>query len=181
MPEPLGLTGEHTAPYTPTFDTGGFASQPYPVQPLAAVRERGVEPEPDPPTAVAEDAPTSEPQPAPAHPAVVPGAYLYLKRWTFVLVVIGVWLVADAIGVGLYYWWYHAVDKTPAVFVVLVYLVVTTVVSLLVAMVQNKPLMSALAIGLMSAPLAATAAAAVLHGVYFCDRVSRCLMGLIPY
>ena len=176
MPEPQ-VTGEHTAPYTPIFDTGGFASQPG----LAAVLEPAVEPEPDPPTAVAEDAPMSEPHRAPAHPAVVPGAYQYLKRWTFVLVVIGVWLVADAIGVGLYYWWYHALDKTPAVFVVLVYLVVTTVASLLVAMVQNKPLMSALAIGLMSGPLAATAAAAVLHGVYFCDRVSRCLMGVIPY
>ena len=63
---------------------------------------------------------------------------------------VGVWIVAAAIGLGLYYWWYHSVDKTPAVFVVLVYLVVCTVGSLLVAMVQNKPLMSALAIGLMS-------------------------------
>ena len=44
-----------------------------------------------------------------------------------------------------------------------------TVGSLLGAMVQNRPLMSALAIALMSAPLAATAAAAVLHGSYFCD------------
>jgi hypothetical protein len=49
------------------------------------------------------------------------------------------------------------------------------------AMVQEKPLISALAIGLMSAPLAATGGAAVLHGLYFCDRASRCLVGLIPY
>ena len=96
--------------------------------------------------------------PAPAHPVVVPGAYQYVKRWTFVLVVAGVWIVAAAIGLGLYYWWYHSVDKTPPVFVVLIYLVVCTVGGLLIAMVQNKPLMSALAIALMSAPLASTAA-----------------------
>jgi hypothetical protein len=65
--------------------------------------------------------------------------------------------------------------------VVLIFLVVCTVGSLLTAMVDNKPLVSALAIALMSAPLAAIGAAAVLHGLYFCDRVSRCLVGLIPY
>ena len=181
------LVGEPTESYTPTFDTGGFASQPDSVKPLAAEPEPTVPPEADTPPAVAdppavaEEAPTAEPIPAPAHPLVVPGAYQYLKRWTFVLVVAGVWIVAAAIGLGLYYWWYHLVDKTPAVFVVLIYLVVCTVGSLLIAMVQNKPLMSALAVALMSAPLASTAAAAALYGVYFCDRVSRCLVGVIPY
>jgi hypothetical protein len=124
---------------------------------------------------------TEEPPPAPAQPVEVPGAYQYLKRWTFVLVVAGVWLVSAAVGVGLYYWWFHSLDKTLAVFVVLVYVVVCAVASLITAMVQNKPLVSAAAIALMSAPLAAMAGAAVLHGVYFCDRVGRCLMGLIPY
>jgi hypothetical protein len=67
------------------------------------------------------------------------------------------------------------------VFVVLLFVIVCTVGSLLAAMVSNKPLVSALSVGLMSAPLAAMGAAAVLHGLYFCDRVSRCLVGLIPY
>ena len=84
-------------------------------------------------------------------------------------------------GSGLYYWWFHSLDKTPPVFVVLVYVVVCSVGSLLAAMVQNKPLVSALSIGLMSAPLAAVGGAAVLHGLYFCERASRCLVGLIPY
>jgi hypothetical protein len=48
-------------------------------------------------------------------------------------------------------------------------------------MVQDKPLVSALAIAVMSAPLASTAAAAVLYGVYFCERASRCLVGVLPY
>jgi hypothetical protein len=124
---------------------------------------------------------TEERPPASAQPIVVPSSYQYLKCWTFVLVVAGVWIAAAACGLGLYYWWFHSLDKTPPVFVVLVFVIVCTVGSLLTAMVNNKPLVSALAIALMSAPLAATGAAAVLHGLYFCDRVSRCLVGLIPY
>lgn len=158
------LPTESTEPLTPTF-TGDFPAQPDPVTLLAS------EPEEVP----------SEPLPAPAQPAVVPGSYRYLKRWHFVLIVAGVWLVAAVVGLGLYYWWFHSVDKTPAVFVVLIYLVVCTVGSLLTAMVQDKPLVSAVSIGLMSAPFATVGAAAVLHGVYFCDRVGRCLVGLIPY
>ena len=129
---------------------------------------------------VTEEAP-SEPLPTPAKSVVVPGAYQYLKRWTFVLVVAGVWIVAAAIGVGLYYWWFHSIDKTPPAFVVLVYLVVCAVASLITAMVQDKPLVSAVSVALMSAPFAAVGGAAVLHGIYFCDRVGRCLLGVIPY
>jgi hypothetical protein len=150
------LTGEPTQPYTPTFGTGELPAQSGPVL-------------------------TEEPPAPPAQPELVPGTFQYLKRWTFVLVVAGVWIVAAACGLGLYYWWFHSLDKTPPVFVVLVFVMICTVGSLLTAMVQNKPLVSALAIGLMSAPLAALGGAAVLHGLYFCDRVSRCLVGLIPY
>jgi hypothetical protein len=153
-PGPAPLPGEPTVPYVPTV-TG----------------ESPV---------VTEETP-SEPLPAPAERVVVPSAYQFLKRWTFVLVVVGVWIVSGAVGVGLYYWWFHSVDKTPPVFVVLIYLVVCTVASLITAMVQNKPLVSAVSIALMSAPLVAVGAAAVLHGIYFCDRVGRCLLGLIPY
>jgi hypothetical protein len=155
------LPGEPTQPYLPTF-TGEFPAQPDPAQPLALETPSG-------------------PLPVLAQPEVVPGTYQYLKRWTFVLVVAGVWIVAAACGWGLYYWWFHSLDKTPPVFVVLLFVIVCTVGGLLTAMVQNKPLVSALAVALMSAPLAATGGAAVLHGLYFCDRVSRCLVGLIPY
>jgi hypothetical protein len=170
------LPGESTEPLAPTF-TGDFPAQPDPVTPSPA---SGRYPQTAKPEPVGEEVP-SEPLPVPAQPAVVPGSYQYLKRWHFVLIVAGVWLVAAVVGLGLYYWWFHSVDKTPAVFVVLIYLVVCTVGSLLTAMVQDKPLVSAVSIGLMSAPFAAVGAAAVLHGVYFCDRVGRCLVGLIPY
>lgn len=160
------LTGEPTQPYLPAF-TGEFPAQPDPVQPLVAEREPLYLP--------------SEPLPVPAQPEVVPGTFQFLKRWTFVLVVAGVWIVAAACGVGLYYWWFHSIDKTPPVFVVLVFVIVCTVGSLLSAMVYHKPLVSALAIALMSAPLAALGGAAVLHGLYFCEWASRCFVGLIPY
>ncbi len=146
------MSGEWTAPFLPTF-TGELQVVDSPPEPLPVL----------------------------AQPPVVPAAYQYLKRWTFVLVVAGVWTVAAGAGLGLYHWWFHSINKTPPVFVVLIFLVVCTVGSLLAAMVDNKPLVSALAIALMSAPLAALGAAAVLYGLYFCDRVSRCLVGVIPY
>jgi hypothetical protein len=161
---PDTLPGEPTEPYLPT---GELPAQPDPWQPSAAEREPLEVP--------------SEPLPLPAPPEVVPGTYQSLKRWTLVLVVAGVWIVAAACGLGLYYWWFHSLDKTPAVFVVLVFVMVCTVGSLVTAMVSNKPVVSAVSIGLMSAPLAATGGAAVLHGLYFCEWASRCFVGLIPY
>lgn len=157
---------EPTQPYSPVF-TGEFPASPDPMQPLAAEHEPS-------------DSPTG-PLPPVVHPEVVAGTYHYLKRWTFVLVVAAVWIVGAAAGLGLYDWWFHSLDKTPPVFVVLLFVIVCTVGGLLVAMATDKPLVSALAIALMSAPLAALGAAAVLHGTYFCQHVSRCLVGLIPY
>ncbi|PEG42836.1 hypothetical protein CQY20_01615 [Mycolicibacterium agri] len=104
-----------------------------------------------------------------------------IKRWTFMLVVAAVWVVAAVIGLGLYYWWFHSINKTPAVFVVLVYLGVCTVAALIAAMAPGRPVKAALGIALMSAPFASTAAAAVLYGFYFCQHASRCLVGVIPY
>lgn len=130
--------------------------------------------------ALTDEAP-SEPLSAPDEQLVVPGEEQYVKRWTFVAVTAVVWVVAAAIGLGLYYWWFHSINKTPAVFIVLVYLVMCIVAGLIAAMVQGKPLLSALSIAAMSAPFASTAAAAVLYGVYFCEHASRCLVGVIPY
>jgi drug/metabolite transporter (DMT)-like permease len=70
---------------------------------------------------------------------------------------------------------------TAPVFVVLVFVITSTVGGLLLAMAPDRPVVSALAIAVMSAPLAAVAGAAVLHGVYFCEWASRCFAGVIPY
>lgn len=144
---------EDTQEFTPTWDTGE----------LPAV-----------------DTPPSGPLPIPAPPVAVPGTYQYLKRWHFVLVVAIVWALAAAAGWGLYHWWYHSIDKTAPEFVVLMFLIMCTVAGLLIAM-ANRPTASALAIAFTSAPLAATAGAAVLHGLYFCEWATRCFVGLIPY
>jgi len=143
-----------TTPFTPTF-TGAI--------PVPAEEAR------------------SEPQPVVADEPVASAVDRYLKRWTFVLVVAATWVVAAAVGLGLFYWWFHSINKTPAVFIVLVYLVMCVVAALIAAMVPDRPLMSALSIALLSAPFASMAAAAVLYGVYFCDHASRCLIGVIPY
>uniref|UniRef100_A0A5Q5CB95 Transmembrane protein n=1 Tax=Mycobacterium sp. (strain JLS) TaxID=164757 RepID=A0A5Q5CB95_MYCSJ len=164
-------TGEHTSPYLPTFDTGGF-SQPDPVTPLAARPEPTLtlDREPDPLAYEALDfEPDSEPMVVPpAQPIVLPGSYQFLKRWLFALVLSAVWVVAAAVGAGLYYWWVGDLDpdKTWPVYVVLVYLLGCTVAGLIVAMVARKPVVTALAIALMSAPPASTAGAAALYGAY---------------
>jgi hypothetical protein len=150
------LLTEDTQEFTPSWDTGELEALPV------------------------DDTP-SEPLPVPAPSVVVPGNYQHLKRWHFVLVVASVWAAAAAAGWGLYYWWYHSIDKTGPEFVVLVFLILCTVVGLLIAMVPNRPIASAVAIAFTSAPLAATAGAAVLHGLYFCEWASRCFVGLIPY
>jgi hypothetical protein len=146
--------GEPTTHWTPLFDTCALEAQPI----------TATEPSTDNP---------SGPLPTFVAPEFVPGTERYLKRWTFVLVVVGVWTVAAVIGLALYEWWFQSVDKTGPVFVVLIYLVVCTVAGLLVAMVQNKPLVSAVAIALMSAPLASTGAAAALYGAYVFGWIDR--------
>lgn len=97
----------------------------------------------------------------------------FLRRRTFVLVVVGIWLPAAAVGLGLYHWWSRTPDTTGPVFVVLVYLLACMVGSLLTALVQDKPVAAAVAIALMSSPLAATTAAAVLYGGSVFGWVSR--------
>ncbi|OMC28550.1 hypothetical protein A5740_19640 [Mycobacterium sp. GA-1841] len=163
MPENLDTS---TADFTPLFDTGEneivAVEDPSPV----AVEE------PDTPQPVLDDAP-SAPLAAPASSIVVEGSYLYVKWWTFVGVLAGVWFVSAAAGAGLYYYWFQSVDKTWPVFVVLAYVVVTTVGALLASTAQRKPVISALAIALMSAPLAAMAAAAVFYGAYVFGWIAR--------
>lgn len=126
-------------------------------------------------------APPGEPLPPLVQPVTVPGRYYYLKWWKFLLVLVGVWIAAGAVGVLLFSWWYHADNKTPALFVVLVYTVVCMVGALMLAMIPGRPLLAALAIALSSAVFASLAAAAPISGHYHCQRTQHCVMGLLPY
>jgi len=78
---------------------------------------------------------------------------------------------------GFYYWWYTDLVKTVPVFGILLYLVVCMVASMLVSMVPNRSHITALAIALMAAPAASTAAAAVLHGAYYFEWIARPIIG----
>jgi hypothetical protein len=117
----------------------------------------------------------------PVQPVTVPGRYQYLRWWHLVLVLLGVWVVGAVVGLGLFYWWYHSVDKTPAVFTVLVYLVACAVGGVMLAMAEGRPLISALSLAVMSGPFASVAAAAPLYGYYYCAHTGHCLIGVVPY
>ncbi|WP_441961048.1 hypothetical protein [Mycolicibacterium houstonense] len=164
MPENVDTS---TADFTPLFDTGEnnvVVDEPTNMStPAEDMTPDQIE---------SDDAP-SAPLPAPVPPVVVEGSYLSVKWWTFVGVLAGVWLVSAAAGAGMYYYWYRSVDKTWPVYVVLAYVVVTTVGALLASTAQRKPVISALAIALMSAPLAAVAAAAVYYGAYVFGWIAR--------
>jgi hypothetical protein len=157
-------TGEDSVPFVPNFDDTGS-------QPLPRVTEAKLKDEPD---------HESESESV-AAPVAVPGRYQYVQWWKLLLVILGVWFAAAEVGLSLFYWWYHTVDKTAAVYMVLVYVVACVVAGVILAMVQGRPTMSALALGVMSGPFASVAAAAPLYGYYYCERVGHCLGGLIPY
>lgn len=167
-------TGEHSVPFVPNFDDTG--SQPIP----AAADEPGASVDKD-----ATETPSAASELPEAGVAVqsvtVPGRYQYLKWWKLVLVIFGVWAATAEVGLSLFYWWYHTIDKTPAVFMVLVYVVACTVGGVMLAMVQGRPLISALSIAVMSGPFGSVVAAAPLYGYYYCARTGHCLVGIIPY
>lgn len=137
------------------------------------------------PAAEREPEPEPEPEPAgfagPVPPVAVPGRYFYVKWWKLVLVLLAVWAASAVVGLGLFSWWYHSIDKTPALFAVLVFVVVCVVGGVMLAMVEARPLISALAVAVLSGPFAALAAAAPLYGYYYCARVGHCLVGVVPY
>lgn len=172
----MPLTEPHAAPI---FDTGPHPT-PLPGPPPAidepvTADEPSREPEPEP------DKPPAKSRPSAATSVVVVGQHRFLKWWQLALVLVGVWIPAAGIGLGLFSWWYSLADKTPAVFVVVVYAAACIVAGLIVAMVGEKPLVSAVAIALMSAVFASAIAAAPLYGHYFCQHASRCVAGVLPY
>jgi hypothetical protein len=180
-----------TEGYTPTFDTGMQPrAEPAFIEPEAPPRRRwlrrkSTDTADQPasgvlPTAYAEmEAPSSE-----AFPTATASGQLHLKWWIFVLMLLAVWVPAGAAGAGLFYWWSHDASKhkTTVVFVVLVYVVVTTVAGLILAMVSDRPLVSALSIAMLSAVFASVVGAAPVYGKFYCEHSHRhCAAGILPY
>lgn len=170
--------------HAPIFDTG---PHPEPLQPFAS--EPGLEPHPSAPQAFSElDRADTDaylravtghalPVAVAAKPVEVPSSYQFVKRWRFALILAGVWAVSAGAGLGFYYWWYTAPHKTLPVFGILLYLAACVVASILVSLVPDRPQLAALALALMAAPLASTAAAAVLHGAYYFEWIARPVIG----
>lgn len=169
-----------TEGFTPTFDTGVHPRvepeliEPHPPAPrrrLWGRRRADVTPE---------DVPAAEP----LTDVPVATQHHLVKWWQFILVLLAVWLPAGGIGAGLFYWWSHdkSSHKTPVVFVVLVFVVVSALAGLVMAMVPDRPLVSALAIALISAVFAAVVGAAPVYGKFYCEHSQRhCIAGVLPY
>jgi hypothetical protein len=190
-------TGEDSVPFVPNFDdTDSHSFAPLQTKPEKSRKFRWrkserdksepaepsetkseIKAEPESPSPAAEEDSAA----APAQSVTVPGRYQYLKWWKLVLVILGVWLAAVEVGLSLFYWWYHTIDKTAPMFMVLVYVVACSVAAVMLAMVRGRPLISALAIGVLTGPFASAVAAAPLYGYYYCERVGHCLAGVIPY
>jgi hypothetical protein len=170
-----------TEAFVPDFsdDTGSqpvpVAAEPKPAETKPAEPDKPVEPSPE-----TRDFGT-EAAGVPVQSVTVPGRYVYLRWWQLALVVLGVWIAAGVVGLGLFYWWYHSLDKTPAVFMALVYVAACAVGGVLLAMTEARPLISALSLAMMSGPFASIVAAAPLYGYYYCARTGHCLIGVIPY
>jgi 4-amino-4-deoxy-L-arabinose transferase-like glycosyltransferase len=169
-----------TEPYKPTFDTGIHQKvEPELFEPDRAARRRRFW------RRRAEPTPTEAPAEVPVTddvPAVDP--YHYLKWWQFLLVLLAVWVPAGGIGAGFFYWWSHdnSRHKTAVVFVVLAFVVVSAVAGLILAMVPDRPLVSALAIAVISAVFAAAVGAAPVYGKFYCEHSQRhCLLDVLPY
>lgn len=149
MPEANSASlDEPTAPYVPAFDTGAVAVE----DPVAGPMLSGGE--------------LPEPMVIPAAPQAVSPGPQHVGRWAFLGVTAGVWLPAAAAGAGLFYWWFRSIDKTGPAFGVLVFLIAAMVAGVLTAQVRRRPLVAALSLVLMSAPMAAVAGAAGLYGGY---------------
>lgn len=177
-----------TEPYRPTFDTGlQPRAEPALIEPEAPARRRwlrrkSTDSDDQQPSGLVPTAYTEAEAPPPE--AIPASGRLYLKWWKFILMLLAVWVPAGAAGAGLFYWWSHDASrhKTTVVFVVLAYVVVTTVAALILAMVSDRPLVSALSIAMLSAVFAAVVGAAPVYGKFYCAHSQRhCAAGVLPY
>lgn len=166
----MPMTQPHEAPI---FDTG---PHPTPMTPRAGSEQRNpwFDPQPSHVEPVVDIfAPTDvlvaerEPQPSvPAQPVAVPSQYQYLKVWKLITVLCGVWLVAGAVGLGLYYWWFRAPDKTWVEVSVLMYVMASVVGALLVSLPDQRPGLSATSLAVITAPFASGLAAGALYAAF---------------
>lgn len=179
-----------TEPYKPTFDTGmQQRAEPEHIEPepprsrRGFLRRRHEDSTDEPPSGIMPTA-YADTEAPPSERLPILGHDLYLAWWKFVVILLMVWIPAGAVGVGLFYWWSHdpSAHKTAVVFAVLAYVVMCTVAGLILAMVPDRPLVSVVAIALLSAVFASTVGAAPAYGKFYCEHSKRhCAAGVLPY
>ncbi|ALR13197.1 hypothetical protein [Mycobacteroides saopaulense] len=113
----------------------------------------------------------------PAKPVRVPAERepAFLKRWVLLLVLLGTWIPAGAVGLLLYQNWFATLlphDRIIAVTYVLIWVFAAVVVALLLAMVEPRPIIVALAFAVLTAPAISVAAAGVKYGYVACTAPS---------
>ncbi len=110
----------------------------------------------------------------PARPVKVPAGSAEqrgLKRWVLILVLLAAWIPAALIGLLLYQHWFEQLlphDKNAVVVYVLMWVFTCVVLALLLAMVEPRPIIAALAIAVLTAPATSVAAAGVKYGYAAC-------------
>ncbi|NGX09668.1 hypothetical protein BKG76_14680 [Mycobacteroides franklinii] len=113
----------------------------------------------------------------PAMPVRVPAERepAFLKRWVLLLVLLGTWIPAGAMGLLLYQNWFETLlphDRILAVVYVLVWVFACVLVALLLAMVEPRPIIVALAFAVLTAPAISVAATGVKYGYVACTAPS---------
>ncbi|MGH3724536.1 MAG: hypothetical protein ACRDUS_10480 [Mycobacterium sp.] len=95
----------------------------------------------------------------------------FLKRWVLLLVLLGAWIPAGAMGLLLYQHWFESLlprDRIDSVVYVLFWVFTCVLVALLLAMVEPRPIVVALAFAILTAPAISVAAAGVKYGYVAC-------------
>ncbi|MUM16861.1 MULTISPECIES: hypothetical protein [unclassified Mycobacteroides] len=163
--ETTGRLDTDALPLTEAFDVGSDQTG---VVPVAAGGSRAESMTPDPLTGAV---PVQADEPA--KPVRVPAERepAFLKRWVLLLVLLGVWIPAGAMGLLLYQHWFGTLlphDRIMSVAYVLFWAFACVLVALLLAMVEPRPIVVALAFAVLTAPAISVAAAGVKYGYVAC-------------
>ncbi|SIC47503.1 transmembrane protein [Mycobacteroides abscessus subsp. abscessus] len=109
----------------------------------------------------------------PAKPVRVPAERepAFLKRWVLLLILLAAWIPAGAIGLLLYQHWFESMlpyDRVISVAYVLGWVFACVLVALLLAVVEPRPIVVALAFAILTAPAISVAAAGAKYGYVAC-------------
>lgn len=166
---PTGRIDTDALPLTEAFDVGSDRTGAIPA---AVGRSRAEAMTPDPYTGAV---PVLGEEPAKPIRVRAEREPAFLKRWVLLLILLGTWIPAGAVGLLLYQNWFATLlphDRIVAVEYVLAWVFACVLVALLLAMFEPRPLIVALAFAVLTAPAISVAAAGVKYGYVACTAPS---------